>query len=143
MSISMDEPLVQMSLATLTEYSAQEIGKYRRNEPSDDSYCLEILRRAVVLRSNEAWTVLLQLFSENVHLWLARHSHREAALRHEIEQNYVDDAFRRFWQPVTDQKLSFSSLGRALCYLRLCLHHPVLYPLLPYLRPTLPRLPAF
>ncbi len=54
MSISMEKPPGQMSLATLTEYSAREISKYRRNEPSDDSYCLEILRRAVVLRSNEA-----------------------------------------------------------------------------------------
>src|SRR5260370_34994806 len=111
MSISMDKPLVQMSLATLAEYSAQEIGKYRRNEPSDDSYCLEILRRAVVLRSNEAWTVLLQLFSENVHLGLARHSHRGAALRHEIEQNYVEDASRPFLQAVNDRKLRFHSLG--------------------------------
>src|SRR5258708_33156417 len=143
MSISMDEPLGQMTLATLTEYSAREISKYRRNEPSDDSYWLDILRRAVVLRSNEAWTVLLQLFSENVHLWLARHSHREAALRHEIEQNYVDDAFRRFWQAVTDQKLSFSSLGSALCYLRLCLHCAVMDTLRTSVRPNLEKIPAY
>ena len=86
MSISIaNKPVAQMSLAKLTEYSAQEIRKYRRNEPSDDSYCLEILQRAIVLRNNEAWIVLLQLFSEHVHVWLARHSHREAALRHEME----------------------------------------------------------
>jgi len=142
MSISIvDKPLAQMSLAMLTEYSAREISKYRQNEPSDDSYCLEILRRAVVLRSNEAWIVLLQLFSDNVHLWFARHSHREAALRHEIEQNYVDDAFRRFWQAVADQKLSFSSLGGALCYLRLCLHCAIMDTLRTYVRPNLESMP--
>jgi hypothetical protein len=141
MSITMERPLGQMTLATLSEYSAQEISKYRRNEPSDDCYCLEILRRAAVLRSNEAWTVLLQLFSENVRLWLARHSHREAALRHEIEQNYIDDAFRRFWQAVTDQKLSFNSLGGALCYLRLCLHCAVMDTLRTYVRPNVESIP--
>lgn len=137
----MVRPLGQMTLATLSEYSALEISKYRRNEPSDDRYCLEILRRAAVLRSNEAWTVLLQLFSENVRLWLARHSHREAALRHEIEQNYVDDAFRRFWQAVTDQKLSFNSLGGALCYLRLCLHCAVMDTLRTYVRSNVESIP--
>ena len=141
MSITMVRPLGQMTLATLSEYSALEISKYRRNEPSDDRYCLEILRRAAALRSNEAWTVLLQLFSENVRLWLARHSHREAALRHEIEQNYVDDAFRRFWQAVTDQKLSFNSLGGALCYLRLCLHCAVMDTLRTYVRSNVESIP--
>jgi len=142
MSISIvDKPLAQMSLANLTEYSAREISKYRQNELSDDSYCLEILRRAVVLRSNEAWIVLLQLFSDNVHLWFARHSHHEAALRHEVEQNYVDDAFRRFWQAVADQKLSFSSLGGALCYLRLCLHCAIMDTLRTYVRSNLESMP--
>jgi len=78
-----------------------------------------------------------------VHLWLARHSHREAALRHEIEQNYVDDAFRRFWQALTDQKLSFSSLGSALCYLRLCLHCAVMDTLRTYVRPNLESMPDY
>src|SRR5260370_37247510 len=80
------------------------------------------------------------MFSDNVRLWLGRHSHREAALRHEIEQNYVDDAFRRFWQAVSDQKLSFSSLGSALCYLRLCLHCAVMDTLRTYMRPNLESL---
>jgi len=141
MSISIETPISQMSLATLIEYSAREVSKYRRNEPSDDRYCLEILRRAVVLRSNEAWTVIVHMFSDNVRLWLARHSHREAALRYEIEQNYVDDAFRRFWQAVTDQKLSFSSMGSALCYLRLCLHCAIMDTLRTYVRSNLETIP--
>ena len=141
MSISIETPISQMSLATLMEYSAREVSKYRRNEPSDDRYCLEILRRAVVLRSNEAWTVIVHMFSDNVRLWLTRHAHREAALRHEIEQNYVDDAFRRFWQAVTDQKLSFSSLGSALCYLRLCLHCAIMDTLRTYVRSNLETIP--
>jgi hypothetical protein len=144
MSTSMvNKPLAQLSLADLTASSAQEIRKYRRNEPSDDSYCLEILRRAVVLRNNEAWIVLSQLFGEHVHMWLARHSHREAALRYEVEQNYVDDAFRRFWQAAADQKLKFNNLGEALCYLRLCLHCAIMDTLRAYVRPNLERMPDY
>lgn len=122
MSIKMDKALSDLSLATLMEYCIRELQKYRKGEPSDDGYCLEILHRAVVSRDNEAWATLQRLFNDHVRFWLARHAYREAALRHEIEQNYIDDAFRRFWQAVSDQRLTFTSLAGALRYLRLCLH---------------------
>src|SRR6266567_8666786 len=80
MGIRMDQPLREMSLATLGERCIQEMGKYRRKEQSDDRYCLEIMRRAVMLHDNDAWVVLRLLFSDSVRLWFARHPCREAAL---------------------------------------------------------------
>ncbi len=122
MGTRMEKPLEEMSLATLADCSTREINRYRHNETSDDRYCLEIFRRAVVMRDNEAWALIQRQFSENIRLWLGRHSYRDTALRHESEQSYVDDTFRRFWQAVSDQRLTFTSLAGALCYLRLCLH---------------------
>src|SRR5215813_4900901 len=107
MEIRTDQPLSAMSLIVLANHSAQEINKYRHSEPSDERYCLEIFRRAIALRDHEAWAILQSQFTENVRYWLARHACKEAALRHETEQDYVDHAFRRFWQAISDQTLTF------------------------------------
>lgn len=130
-----------MSLTDLSAYSTLEMSKYRRKEPYSDLYCLEILRRAVVQHDDKAWTVLQQQFSESAHAWIGRHPYRELALRYEMEQNYIDDAFRRFWQAVSDQRLVFSTLGGALNYLHLCLNCAIMDTLRLYSRPKEGRIP--
>jgi hypothetical protein len=122
MGIKMDKPPKEMSLRELSILSTIELARYRRKEPSDDKYCLEIFRRAVVERNHDAWAVLQQQFNENVRLWIGRHPHKESALRHEDEQSYIDDTFARFWRAVSEQKLTFSTLAAALNYLHLCLN---------------------
>ena len=139
----LDRRLDAMSLDYLAERSLQEMGRYRRREESDDSYGLEILRRAIVLRDNAAWTVLQLHFSENVRQWLRGHAYRSIALHYESEQTYVDDTFRRFWQAVSDKSLQFATLAGALSYLRLCLHCAIMDTLRAYARANVERLPDF
>lgn len=140
----MDQPLVEMSLATLGERCIQEMGKYRRKEHNDDRYCLEIMRRAVMLHDNDAWVVLRLLFSDSVRLWFARHPYREAALRHEpAEQSYVDDSIRRFWQALHEQKLVFTSLASAFSYLHMCLNCTVMDVLRAYARHREEKIPDY
>lgn len=141
MGIKMEQSLSEMSLATLMECCIREMSKFRHKEPCDDKYCLEIFRRAVVQQDNDAWTALQRLFSDNIRAWLGGHSHREVALRHEGEQTYIDDTFRRFWQAVSDQSLSFTTLGSALSYLRLCLHCAIMDTLRMHSRRNLERIP--
>lgn len=143
MGIRMDKRLDEMSLAELTKCCAQEMSKYRRKEISSDRYCLEILRRAVVLRNDQAWAVLQQQFNENVRLWLARHPYRETALRYEVDQSYIDDAFRRFWQAIKDQHLIFATLASALSYLHLCLNCAIMDTLRAYSRPKEEPIPDY
>ncbi|WP_111319290.1 hypothetical protein [Thermosporothrix hazakensis] len=139
----MDKPPGEMSLTELMECSVREMGKYRRKEPCNDQYCLEVLRRAIVERCEEAWLVLQKLFSESIRLWIGRHPSREAALRLEHEQTYMDDTFRRFWQAVSDQKLRFSTLGGALSYLHLCLNCAIMDTLRAYSRSTVEPMPDY
>ncbi|GCE14039.1 hypothetical protein [Tengunoibacter tsumagoiensis] len=141
MGIRMEPPLDEMSLSVLREYSLREMGKFRRKEESNDTYCLEIFRRAVVLRHNAAWETLQGLFSDNIRIWLGAHSHRELALRRESEQTYIDDTFRRFWQAVSDQGLTFKTLGSALNYLRLCLHCAIMDTVRQHARHSIERIP--
>jgi DNA-directed RNA polymerase specialized sigma24 family protein len=132
-----------MDLAVLAEYCALEMSKYRRRESYDDCYCLEVLRRALLLRSNDAFILLLNLFAPSVRLWLRRHPSREAALRHWDENSYVNDTFRRFWQSMSNQALEFASLASALQYLHLCLNSVVLDNLRTYARKELVALPDY
>ena len=143
MEVRMDKPPGEMSLPDLAEYSAREMRKYRRKEACNDQYCLEIFRRAVVQRDNDAWSVLRQQFSENLQLWIRRHPHRETALRYQTEQNYVDDTFTRFWRAVSDQAQIFSTLAGALKYLHLCLNCAIMDTLRAYSRPMEEPLPDY
>jgi hypothetical protein len=143
MSIEIDQPLGEMSLVSLSECAIREMSKYRRRETSDDRYCLEIIRRAVVLRDNAAWIILQRQFSENIRLWLNGHAYREVALRYETEQTYIDDAFRRFWQAVSDQSLSFMTIASALSYLRLCLHCAIMDTLRAFARMNIEPIPDY
>lgn len=122
MGIKMDKPPKEMTLRELSILSTIELARYRRKELSNDKYCLEIFRRAVIERNHDAWAVLQQQFNENVRLWIGRHPHKESALRHEDEQSYIDDTFARFWRAVSEQRLTFSTLAAALNYLHLCLN---------------------
>jgi hypothetical protein len=139
--MGMDKPLDTMSLDVLMECSLREMTNYRHKMPSDDSYCLEILRRAINQRDNKAWELLRRQFNDNVHIWLNGHSHKELALRYESEQTYIDDAFRRFWQAVSDQSMSFNTVAGALSYLRLCLHCAVMDTLRAFARTNIEQMP--
>jgi hypothetical protein len=140
--VEIEQPLSELSVKTLSSYGLQEMRKHHRGEASDDRYSLEIFRRAVVLQDNEAWTALQALFSEHIHSWFVRHAYREAALRYEpVEQTYIDDTFRRFWQAVSDQRLMFCSLAGAIRYLHMCLNCAVMDVLRAYARPHEEPLP--
>ncbi|HTI14409.1 MAG TPA: hypothetical protein VL461_07550 [Dictyobacter sp.] len=143
MGIKTEQSLDRLSLSALIDQSLYEIARYRRKEPSDDRYCLEILRRAVVFHNNDAWIFLQKQFSENIRLWLSGHTYRELALRYENDQTYIDDTFRRFWQAVSDQSLSFHTLAAALSYLRLCLHCAIMDTLRAFARANVERIPDY
>ncbi len=67
--------------------------------------------------------------------WLRRHPYREAACRLENEENYVDQAFERFWQATSlNRKVAFITLAAALRYLRLSLNAAILDTLRAYAR---------
>ncbi|GAC1309833.1 MAG: hypothetical protein NVSMB27_46970 [Ktedonobacteraceae bacterium] len=122
MVISIDEAVTQMPLTTLANLSTHELQRHRCKEPCDDRYCLEMLRRALVEQSDEAWSALHQGFSETIRAWLRSHPSRDVALLRDTEENYVAQTFSRFWYAVRDQQLEFTSLYAALSYLHATLN---------------------
>jgi hypothetical protein len=124
------------SVAALATQCLMELGAYRRGEPCDETYGLELLRRATLQGDPEAWVWVQHCFRELVRGWLYAHPRREAALRWESEESYVALAFERFWQASVQRQLLFRTLGGALAYLRASLNGAILDTLRAYSRPA-------
>lgn len=136
MGIDMEELPGQMSLSALEDRCASEINNYRRREPSNDRYCLEIFRRALLQHDDNAWEMLQHRFSPLVLGWMRRHPRRDAACRYDSEENYVAQAFSRFWQATAhNQELEFDTLAAALRYLQASLNGAIMDTLRAYSRP--------
>ena len=127
--------LAEMSTSALAEYCIREISHYRNGEPNNEQYGLELFRRAILQGNQDAWAYLQRCYSEVVYNWLRRHPNREAARQLDREENYVAQAFERFWLTTAyHQKLEFNSLAAALQYLRASLNSAIIDTLRTYSR---------
>lgn len=129
----MEQSPHRMPLSLLTSRCTQEVSNYHQGKVSDERYCLEIFRRALVDNDNDSWMALQEQFRANVVFWLRRHTRRQDALQVESEQDYVDDTFKRLWLWGYNQRKvlanladfdaheGFRSLAGALTFLRSCL----------------------
>ena len=122
MSISMHEAVSEMKLTTLADLSTHELQRHQWKETGDDRYSVEVLRRALVEQSDEAWSVLQQCFSEIIRGWLHVHPSRDVALLRDSEENYIAQTFSRFWCAMREQRVEFTTLPAALRYLRATLN---------------------
>ncbi len=140
-SLQLEAACEALSVSQLAALSLIELDNYRRNEPYTDAYGVELVRRATVLEDQEAWESMQSNFGGLVRGWLSRHPSREAAYRLESEENYVAQAFERFWQATMTQRLEFSTLAGALQYLRLSLNAVIVDTLRAYARTRVVPLP--
>jgi DNA-directed RNA polymerase specialized sigma24 family protein len=116
-----------ISTSELADHCMSEINNYRNGVLSNDQYCLELFHRALMQRDSLAWEVLQRRFSKMVLHWMRVHPMRDIACRHDSEENYVAQAFARFWQAtVNNQNIEFRSLASVLKYLRASLHGAIL-----------------
>src|SRR5947209_11068545 len=122
MSITMDKAVGEMKPTTFTDLRSQELPPHWGKEALDDRQALDLLHRALVEHSDEAWSQLQQCFGEFIHKWLRSHPSRDVALLRDSEENYTAQTFSRFWYAVRTQQLEFTTLPAALCYLRATLN---------------------
>jgi hypothetical protein len=122
MAINLEEALSQLPFTILSELGYNELQRFRCKVSSDERYCIEILRRALVERTDEAWSVLEYCFRETIRSWIRSHPSRDVALLSDSEENYIAQTFSRFWYAVRDQHLEFSTLYAVLSYLHATLN---------------------
>ncbi len=137
------DTLQAMSTSTLVEGCIRELQKYRRGEPSNEHYSLELLHRALIQQDVLAWEGVQQCFTQLMYQWLYCHSLYKMACRFESDENYIAQGFARFWQEtIGNQNITFLSLGSALKYLHVSLHAIIIDTLRTYSRSTIVALPA-
>lgn len=134
MAINTVEALGQMPLTTLAALGINELQQHRCKALFDEHYCLEILRRALVEQTDEAWSVVQQCFSETIRIWIRSHPSRDVAFLRDSEENYIAQTFSRFWFAVRDQHLKFTTLYAALSYLHATLNGVIIDTLRSHLR---------
>ncbi|HEX6108660.1 MAG TPA: hypothetical protein VFZ02_04545 [Ktedonobacteraceae bacterium] len=132
----------EMSLPVLAAHCVRELNTYRRGEPCTDKYGVELIHRATVQGDQEAWAWVQHCFGGIVLNWLRCHPQKARACRLESEENYVAQAFERFWQATASHKrVEFNTLAAALHYLRASLNGTILDTLRAYVRPRETSLP--
>jgi DNA-directed RNA polymerase specialized sigma24 family protein len=135
LAMSSEPDLRAMKISVLAEHCKIEINDYHHSRPSGDRHCVEMLRRATVECDQLAWQWFQQSFSELVCSWVRRDPRRDLACRFDSEENYVTQAFARFWlAAVCHQRREFSTLAAALKYLHACVNGAILDTLRAYTR---------
>ncbi|HZS89042.1 MAG TPA: hypothetical protein VFE42_16330 [Chloroflexota bacterium] len=102
-----------LTTAELSRLCAQETSRYLRNEAAQDCYGLELFRRAIRQRDDDAWVAIYERYAGLVRHWLG-----PAA---EESDEAVATTFVRFWRAMDAEKVArFTSLAALLQYLKRC-----------------------
>ena len=105
---------------------SEETNKFLRQSVSDDRFCLELFRRAIVKRDDEAWASIYQQYAPLVLTWVTQHQSTALLLGQDGSAPLVNAAFAKFAQALTPAKIgNFDSLAAILKYLKMCVHSVV------------------
>jgi len=116
----------QLSVKDLAHCCAEETNKFLRQRDSNDRFCLELFRRAIVQRDEAAWSSIYQQYAPLVLTWVSQHQSVAALFGSEGNAALVNTAFAKFAQALTAEKMQkFASLAALLKYLKLCVHSVV------------------
>jgi len=113
----------RLSVNDLARSCAEETQKFLHQSASDDRYCLEMFRRAIVGRDDDAWACLYQQYAPLVLTWVNQHQSASVLLGQEGSSTLVNAVFAKFAQALTPAKMTnFTSLAALLKYLKMCVH---------------------
>jgi DNA-directed RNA polymerase specialized sigma24 family protein len=106
-----------LAFGELVQRCRDEIHRFRQRGPgAGSSACMELFRRAVVQRDEQAWSAIYDLYRALVQSWL-----REIHYDLKEPDVVVHEAFARFACAFTAEKLARSeSLGAVFSYLKRC-----------------------
>lgn len=113
----------QLSVTDLARCCAEETRKFLQQSASDDRYCLELFRRAIVWRDDDAWACIYQQYAPLVLTWVHQHPGAAVLLGHDGSAPLVNATFAKFAQALTPAKMDhFNALAAILKYLKMCVH---------------------
>jgi RNA polymerase sigma factor (sigma-70 family) len=117
--------LQHMAVEDLAQKCAQETDRFFTHHDYDSSYGFELFRRAVQEKDECALEVVFTQYRPLVARWVDRwmHKHPDFLLINEEAQDFIAQAFERFWISFTPAKFDKSqNLAAILRYLQMCVH---------------------
>ncbi|GCE28235.1 hypothetical protein KDA_37190 [Dictyobacter alpinus] len=115
-----------LSITELARCCSEETNKFLKQSASNDRFCLELFRRAILYRNDEAWGSLYQQYAPLVLTWVTQHQSATPILGQDGSAPLVNAAFAKFAQALTPTKISnFDTLAAILKYLKMCVHSVV------------------
>jgi hypothetical protein len=119
-------PERQLSIHELARCCSEESNRFVRQEISNDRYCLELFRRAIVKRDDDAWACVYQQYAPLVLTWVTQQRCSAPLLGQDGGAPFVNAAFAKFSQALTPAKMeNFTSLAALLKYLKMCVRSVV------------------
>jgi DNA-directed RNA polymerase specialized sigma24 family protein len=123
--MSHENDLQHMPVDDLAQRCAQETDLYFTHHDYDSSYCFELFRRAIQKKDERAWKVIIAQYEPLVARWVDRwmSKHPDFSLANDEAQDFIAQAFERFWVSFTPAKFDRSqSLAAVLRYLQMCVN---------------------
>jgi hypothetical protein len=112
------------SVAELALRCQDETIRFSRREPTDDRYCFELLRRALLNRQEDAFSHIFTIYQSQVLAWVQRDS--RFAQSGESAEYFANQALSTFYFAVRGEKFArFPTLQNALAYLKMTTHSVV------------------
>ena len=107
----------EMSTEALTTECGRQSEIFQRSRSSDDTYCLELFRRAIVQKDQDAWAAVYAQYQRVVATWVCS---RIDCLENSADEVVVD-AYARFSRAFTAQRFTqYSQLRSVMAYLQRC-----------------------
>src|SRR5438128_10565501 len=91
-------PLQMLSINDLARCCSEETNKFLKQSVSNDRYCLELFRRAITRRSDDAWACIYQQYAPLVLTWVNQHQSATSLLGQDASAPLVNAAFAKFSQ---------------------------------------------
>jgi RNA polymerase sigma factor (sigma-70 family) len=119
--MSHETKLQHMAVGDLAQKCAQETDLFFNHHDYDSSYGFELFRRAVRNKDEGALEVVITQYQPLVARWVDKHP--DFLLINEEAQDFIAQAFERFWVSFTPAKFDKSqNLAAILRYLKMCVH---------------------
>jgi DNA-directed RNA polymerase specialized sigma24 family protein len=116
---------LRLPLGQLAQECAAQSERYFQRQDSDPSYCYELLRRAILERQQQAWTLFYNQYRPLVASWVLRHP--AFVQSGEEVQYFVNSAYEKFWSALSPAKFEyFPDLKGLLRYLQTCVHSVII-----------------
>lgn len=123
--MSHESDLQHLTVEDLAQRCAQETDYYFNNKENDPRYCFELFRRAIRGQDERALDMIFIQYQPLVLKWVDKwmHKHQDFQSFTDEAQDYVAQAFERFWISFTPAKFDRSqSLAAVLRYLQMCVN---------------------